>query len=126
MSLGQLIKRVQQYSGLPYQESKDALIMLVEGLAARLGDRERQQFARYLPEQLQDIALSVYPMNNQYDIVAHFMYYQNIGKARAHRQIAAAWRALCDTIDRTEIEALRTGLPMKSIALFSPGKPLII
>lgn len=99
------MRRVQNYSGLSERESKEALIMLVETLASRLDDQSRRDFASELPEQLQDIALSVYPAVGQrhYDIIAQFMYYQNIGKLQAKQQISAARQALADAISEDEM-----------------------
>lgn len=86
--------------------------MLVEVLASRLEDNARHSFAAELPEQLQDIALSVFPAlaQKRHDIVAQFMYYQNIGKTRAQKQIYAAWQALTDTISEAEVKQIKSVL----------------
>lgn len=121
MGFRQLVKRVQHYSGFSDKESKEALIMMVETIASRLNDGERRDFAAQLPEQLQDIALSVYPAldRDRYDIVAQFMYYQNIGKARAKKQIYAAWQAINDAISEGQINDIKAQLPNKTVALLS-------
>ena len=113
MGYQELIKKVQIYSGLSVIESKDALDALVETLAVRLDETERRDFATYLPEELQDMALAVYPSaeNTSKDILAQFMEFQNVNASGARKQIMSAWQALKDTVALTEIERLRTELP---------------
>ncbi|MGH7239809.1 MAG: hypothetical protein ACREHG_07045 [Candidatus Saccharimonadales bacterium] len=112
MRLGQLVRRVQINSGLSYKTSKEIIIMLVESLASRLDDQNRQVFAANLPEKLQDIALSVYPATGHYDIIAHFMYYQNIGKFEAQRRITAAWQAISDSLSLPATEVTAPLIPI--------------
>lgn len=104
MTFGGLIRRVQRSSGLPYSESKEALILLTEVLAARMDDAARREFASHLPERLADIALTVYPvvLGRDFDITAQFMFYQNIGKKHAQRQIMAAWRVFEDIMGESK------------------------
>lgn len=118
MSFGGMIRRVQRYSGLPYAESKEALIMMVETLASRMDSRDRREFAARLPERLQDIALTVYPvlLGRNFDITAQFMYYQSIGKKRAQRQIIAAWKTLEDVVGAPIKTGVKSELSLAAIA----------
>lgn len=114
MGFKELIKKVQHYSGFSDAESKDALECMVENLAVRLADSERKDFADQLPEELQDIALSVKPTEEntkQDDIVAQFMELQGVDEPHAKKQVTAAWNALKDTITPGEINDIRTQLP---------------
>lgn len=113
MGFLELVQKVELYSGFSDVESKDALECMVENLAVRLDDRERKEFASQLPEELQDIALSVKPSeeNSQQDIVAQFMGLQGIDEPRAKMQILSTWKALKDTISPTEIKDIRSHLP---------------
>jgi uncharacterized protein (DUF2267 family) len=60
MSYKDLIKKVQEYSGFSDSESKDALQLMVESLSVHLTEHERREFAGQLPDELRDIALSVW------------------------------------------------------------------
>lgn len=113
MEYQELIKKVQVYSGFSDFESKDALDCLVETLAVRLDENGRKSFATHLPQELHDMALAVYPSNENanVDILAQFMQYQNVNSDRARKQILSAWQALKDTISKAEIERLRNELP---------------
>lgn len=113
MGYKELIEKVQIYSGFSSAESKDALDCLVETLAVRLDEDERRDFALQLPEELQDIALAVYPSeeNTQKDILLQFMELQHVKEPIAKRQILSAWQALKDGISGREIERIRTNLP---------------
>lgn len=113
MGYKELIKKVQIYSGFSDAESKDALDCLVETLAVRLDDEERKGFASQLPEELQDMALAVYPSpeNANQDILTQFMELQHVKQPRARKQILSAWQALKDALSRGEIERMRQHLP---------------
>jgi uncharacterized protein (DUF2267 family) len=113
MKFRQLVKRVQQYSGFSDMESTDALQMMVESLAVHLDERERIKFASQLPEELRNIAMSVYstPKNSTQDIVSQFMEIQEIEENRAKKQISSAWRALKEAISERQIRRLVTRLP---------------
>jgi len=109
MGYNELIKKVQIYSGFSDSESKDALDCLVETLAVRLSEPERLSFASYLPEELQDMALTVYPSqeNTSKDILRQFMEFQNVEEVRAKNEILFAWQALKDVVSKVEIEHIR-------------------
>lgn len=113
MGYKELIKKVQIYSGFSDLESKDALDCLVETLAVRLDEADRRDFATHLPEELQDMALAVYPSaeNANEDILIQFMEFQHVNSKRARKQILSAWQALKDSVSRSEIDRLRSELP---------------
>lgn len=119
MGYRQLIKKVQAYSGLSDSESKDALQLMVESLAVRLSEMERRDFAAQLPDELQDIALSVYSSreNSSTEILEQFMELEHIDKSRAKKQIQAAWRAIKEAVSGREIERIRMQLPKQTVAL---------
>ena len=109
MDYKDLIKKVQIYSGFSDSESKDALDCLVETLAVRLSEPERLYFASHLPQELQDMALTVYPSqeNTSKDILRQFMEFQNVQEVVAKKEILSAWRALKDVMSKVEIEHIR-------------------
>lgn len=121
MRYRELIKRVQDYSGISDQESRDALEVMVEMLAVRLADRERRDFASQLPEQLQDIALTVWPTEDNYrqSIIEQAMELQDIDESSAKRRLRAAWHALCDAISSGEVEDIESQLPNDVVAMLS-------
>jgi uncharacterized protein (DUF2267 family) len=119
MKFRELIKVVQMDSGFSDTESKDALEMMTESLAIHLNEGERKDFASQLPEELQDIALSVLPTvetANQ-DMVEQFMEVQDIEESRAKKQIMAAWNALKEALSPGEIEHIRAQLPNQTVAM---------
>src|SRR5947209_19721283 len=118
MKYRELIKKVQNYSGFSDSESKDALELMVESLAVHLTEGERKDFASQLPQELQDIALSVYSTkeNAKEDILAQFIEIQHVPEARAKKQIYAAWKAIKDAISGGEIEHIKAQLPNRTVA----------
>jgi uncharacterized protein (DUF2267 family) len=105
---------VQDYSGFSDSESKDALEMMVESLAVHLDEGERKDFASQLPQELQDLALSVYATreNSRQDLVRQFMAVEHIDESRAKKHVFAAWQALKGAITPSEIESIRAQLPI--------------
>lgn len=118
MVLKELIRKVQLYSGFSDVESRDALEMMVESLSVHLPENERKTFAKYLPEQLQDIALSVYATreNSKQDILEQFMEIQHIGETRAKRQIMSTWKALKDALGYNKLRHIKQQLPKHTVA----------
>jgi uncharacterized protein (DUF2267 family) len=118
MKYRELINKVQNYSGFSDSESKDALEMMVESLAVLLTEGERKDFASQLPQELQDLALSVYVTqeNCREDLVEQFMEFEHIDESRAKKQISAAWRALKEAITPGEIAHVRAQLPITTVA----------
>lgn len=118
MKYRELIKKVQSYSGFSDSESKEALEMMVESLAVHLNEGERKDFASQLPQELKDMALSVYPSeeNAKEDIIEQFMEYEHIDEGRAKKQIHASWKALKDALSPGEIDHIRAQLPNRTVA----------
>ena len=121
MGIRDLIKRVQEYSGFSDGESRDALECMVESLAIHLSKDERADFASQLPAELEDIALTVYPTQEEesMDIIEQFMELEYIDEQQAKQQIRAAWRALKDFLTPSKIEQIKTHLPSASTSLLS-------
>lgn len=118
MGFREMIKKVQTYSGFSDAESKDALELMVESLAVHLTEGERKDFASQLPQELQDMALSVQATeaNSKEDILRQFMELEDIDESRAKKQIMSAWRALKDALSEGEISHIRAQLPNATVA----------
>lgn len=121
MLFRELIKRVQHHSGFSDSESKDALELMVGGLAERLNEDEREDFASQLPPELQDVALAAPPaeQTSGQDLLQEFMEAQDIEEGHAKKQIMAAWTALKEAISPGEIDDIKAQLP-KATAAFLP------
>lgn len=119
MHYQELIKTVQQYSGFSDAESKDALDGTVAVLAIHLPEGERENFAEELPEELQDLALAVYPTveNTSQDLFEQFMEVQEVDEPRAKEQLLSAWEALKDILSSGLIDHIRAQLPRKTVQL---------
>ncbi len=119
MGFREMIEHVQIYSGFSDAESKDALELMVECLAVRLNEGERKDFASQLPQQLQDIALSVLPSeeNTHKELIVQFMDIQDISRAHAVKQVHSAWNVIKDTITDGEISHIRAQLPNREVVL---------
>jgi uncharacterized protein (DUF2267 family) len=113
MKYREIIKKVQTYSGLDDQESEDALQTMVEVLAVHLPEGGRKDFAAELPEELEDIALSVWPteVTAREDIIEQMADLQDIDQNHATTMIKAVWQALKDAISPTGIKDIRDQLP---------------
>jgi uncharacterized protein (DUF2267 family) len=113
MGYRELIKQVQHDSGFSDAESKEALDLMVESIAERLNDGERQDFASQLPTELQDIALSVEPVDdeNRKDIIREFMEKENIEADHAKKQVLTTWKVLKSLISDGEIRHIKSQLP---------------
>jgi uncharacterized protein (DUF2267 family) len=118
MKYREMIKRVQNYSGFSDSESKEALQLMVETLSVHLTEGERKDFASQLPQELEDIALTVLPteQNSNEDILRQFMELQDIDEPRAKKQIKAAWKAIKDAISPGEIEDIKAQLKPEVVA----------
>jgi uncharacterized protein (DUF2267 family) len=119
MGFRELIKKVQLNSGFSDAESKAALENMVESLSVHLNEGERKDFASQLPQELQDIALSVYATdeNSKEDIVHQFMRVQGIPENRAKKQVLSAWRALKDAISEGEVAHIKAQLSNRELAI---------
>jgi uncharacterized protein (DUF2267 family) len=119
MMYNELIHKVQDYSGFSNEESQEALELMVVALSVRLADKERQAFAQQLPENLQDIALTVRKTDSdsRKNMLKQFMDLQQIDESHAKKQIRAAWQALCDALSGKRLETIRSELPPRTNAL---------
>jgi len=119
MKYRELIKRVQLYSGFSDVESKDALDGTTAVIALHLTEGERRKFASQLPEELQAVALAVYPTeeNTSADIFKQFQIEQHIPEDRAKKQLLSAWRALKEALSTGLIEHIKAQLPKRTIEL---------
>jgi uncharacterized protein (DUF2267 family) len=120
MGFRELINKVQLNSGFSDAESKQALELTVEGLAERLTEGERKDFASQLPQELQAIALSApTAVADHYDkdLLKEFMEREDIEEDRAKKQIVSAWQALKEAISEGEINDIRAQLPNSTLAL---------
>lgn len=113
MKYRELIKKIQHDSGFSDQESRDALQMLIESIAVRLTEGERKDFASQLPEELEDLALSVRPTpeNNRDGLIEQFMEIEGIEEDHAKKQVLSAWQALKAAITPGQIDHIKTQLP---------------
>jgi len=119
MGYFELLRKVQDYSGFSATEANDALQLMVESLAVHLSEPERKDFANQLPEELQDIALSVYATdsNSKQDILQQFMVLQHIDERRAKKQIRASWRALREAMARNEVDDIKSQLKNQKLLM---------
>lgn len=119
MGFRELIKKVQVESGFSDKESKDALECLVENIAVRLTEGERKDFASQLPQELEDIALSVYPPEEKPDddLLMSFMELQDVEEDRAKKQMLSSWHALKNALTDGQIGDIKSQLPQKTVSM---------
>ena len=121
MGYRELIKKIQQISGFSDSESKQALDLMVKGLAERLTEEEREDFASELPPELQEIALSAEPASaTQKNIIEEFMEIERIDEARAKKQVLSTWDAIKEAISPGEIADMRAQFSKQTAALLYP------
>jgi uncharacterized protein (DUF2267 family) len=110
---------VQDYSGIYDREAQDALELTVESLAVYLAEGGRKDFASQLPQELQDLALSVEPTNGtaDEDILQQFKRIEQIDEPRAKKQLLAAWQALKDASSEGQIQHIKSQMPNPTVAL---------
>lgn len=121
MDYRSLVKQVQLDSGFSDAESQDAIELLVESLAERMDDVEREDFASQLPPELQDIALAVeFPAEEiGRDIIEEFMDKEAIDEAHAKLQVKTAWNALKSIISEGEIEDIQVQMDTQAANLLN-------
>lgn len=121
MGYRDLIREIQDASGLSQRESREVLDNTVESLAALLDDEEREEFASQLPGELQYVALDAEPLDGgvQNDLLTQFVERQQVDEDEARTLIVAAWQAIKDTLTGGEASILRSYLPSKSASLLS-------
>lgn len=114
MEYRELVLTMQQKSGFSEVEAEESLDLMVESIAERLDDLEREDFAGQLPPELQDIALGAHVADRQersQDFVHEFMNKENIDEDRAKKQVRAAWATLKSFVAEVEINQIRRQLP---------------
>lgn len=114
MRYGEMVKKVQQYSGFSDSESENALVTFTRMLSKRLTPDERMDFASQLPAELQDTVVSVDTTDDSMtmeDMLETMADEQNIDEDGAKKQIMAAWQTLKDAISKGEIDDIRSQLP---------------
>ncbi|MDB5183788.1 MAG: hypothetical protein JWO07_469 [Candidatus Saccharibacteria bacterium] len=119
MGYKELIKKMQQDSGLSSTESKESMELMVESIAERLGSSERHEFAEQLPEELQEVAMTALPagLEDGRDILHEFMEKENVQEEYATKQINAAWQSLKSLIGDAQLSThIRTFIPATVIA----------
>ena len=119
MQFREMVKRVQDYSGFSDREAQDALELTVESLAVHLAEGERKDFASQLPQELQDLVLTVEPTKDatNENILQQFERIEQIDEPRAKKQFLAAWQALKDALSDGQIQHIKAQLPNPTVAL---------
>lgn len=117
MNYLQLIHRVKDATSAADDESQDALELVVENVAAHLTDRTRREFAAALPDELQSAAQMVPTANHiDEDIIEQLMDLEDVDEISAKERIRAAWHALRDMFDNSEVEDITAELPRTMVA----------
>jgi uncharacterized protein (DUF2267 family) len=110
----ELIHKMQQRTGFSDAEAEDALDLMVEGIAERLTDEERTDFASQLPADLQDIALGAHMTERkarEQDLIHEFMEKERIEEARAKKQVMGAWEILKSLISDGQLRHIKSQMP---------------
>lgn len=114
MGYRDLIITMRQNSDFSDAEAEEALDLMVESIAERLDDIEREDFARCLPPELQDIALGAHVADRQerdLDLINEFMKKENIAQDRAKKQIFTAWETIKSLITEGQVKSIKAQLP---------------
>lgn len=119
MQFREMVKKVQDYSGFSDREAQDALELTVESLAVHLAEGERKDFASQLPQELQDLVLTVEPTHEtaDEDILQQFERVEQIDEPRAKKQLLAAWQTLKDALSEGQIQHIESQLPNPTVTL---------
>lgn len=119
MDYVQLLNDIHFRTGMSRRNASDALDALIESIAVHLPEQDRKKFANQLPERLANIALSVYPTqeNTSIEILPQFMKNQSLKATQAKQQIAALWTTLKNSVPTTLIEQVKASLSSKNAAL---------
>lgn len=123
MGYRDLIREIQDASGLSSRESREVLDNTVESLAALLDDEEREEFASQLPSELQYVALDAEPLMTtmdsrpRTDLLSQFVERQQVDEDEARTLIGAAWQAIKDAMSGGEASYIRSQLPGHSADL---------
>ena len=119
MGYRDLIREIQDASGLSPRESREVLDNTVESLAALLDDEEREEFASQLPSELQYVALDAEPLDghSHTDLMSQFIERQQVDEDEARTLIGAAWKAIKDALAGGEASYIRSQLSKPSADL---------
>ena len=117
MNYHELIRRIRDTSSAEEDESQDALELVVENVAAHLSDQTRREFAALLPSELQSAAQMVPTANHiDEDIIEQLMDLEDVDEGSARKRIRAAWQAISDLFDSTEVDDITAELPRQIVA----------
>lgn len=121
MGYRDLIREIQDASGLSPRESREVLDNTVESLASLLDDEEREEFASQLPSELQYVALDAEPINghSRTDLLSQFVERQQVDEDEARTLIGTAWQAIKDALSGGEANYIRSQLPGRSADLLT-------
>jgi len=119
MGYRDLIREIQDISGLTPRESREVLDNTIESLAALLEDDEREEFASQLPTELQYVALDAEPIDSETrtDLLSQFLERQQVDEDEARTLIGAAWQAIKDALTGVQAYQIRAQLPAQSASL---------
>ena len=114
MGYQELIEFMQQKAGFTDIEAEEVLDLMVESIAERLDDYEREDFASLLPIELQETVYSAeIPAANEQeqDFVHEFMDKEDIEENEAKKQVTTAWETLKSIITDADIQRIKSELP---------------
>jgi uncharacterized protein (DUF2267 family) len=114
MTYRELVSRVKQYSGFSERESEQSLRIVIETIALRLDEGEREDFADQLPHELQSVTMNVGDESETFmreDFYAELEDIEGVNKGYVKEQLLAVWQALKDSLSAGEIKHLRDQLP---------------
>ena len=117
MKYHELIRRIKDSAGAAEEESQDALELVVENVAVHLTDQTRKGFAAALPNELQHAAQMVPTAQHiDEDIIEQLMDLEDVEESQAKRHVRAAWQALKDMFDSSEVDDITSELPRTMVA----------
>jgi uncharacterized protein (DUF2267 family) len=117
MRYNELVRKIKTIAHINDDESQDALELVVENVAAHLSDHSRRDFADALPEELQDAAQMVPTASHiDEDIISQLMDIEEVDEHSARARIKAAWQAICEVFETSEVDDITAELPRKMIA----------
>ncbi|USN96838.1 MAG: DUF2267 domain-containing protein [Candidatus Nomurabacteria bacterium] len=119
MGYQELIDFMQRKAGFTYTEAEEVLDLMVESISERLGEYEREDFARLLPIELQEAVYSAETSTTEeleQDFVHEFMDKEGIEEIEASKQVITAWETLKSIITDVDIQRLKAQLPSKAAA----------
>jgi uncharacterized protein (DUF2267 family) len=117
MKYRELIYRLKDSAGTE-NASEETLELVVENVAAHLSAPMRREFAAALPAELHNAASMVPTATHiDTDIIEQLMDIEDLEESQARRRIRAAWQAIKDVFDSSEVEDIRAELPHKMVVV---------